>query len=712
MVPLNTLILLINPVFTLFLFGYVFGQRLHNRLNRAFLALVGTFLLITLGEFLMRVSSAQPVVIRSLIQITTSLFFISSFAFLNFIYAFTKRKPDRAYYVFAVMCVICFLLPLLNISMHKLPYNYSNGSLSPLPNALFSVIFLLFNTPVTLYGIGLAVFSFFKEEDPIQKKRLKIWLVGLGVAFIYVLLITFIFPVLFHDPEISAYGSLSIIIIDLFAYWAVRRHNFLTVNVRQLEEILEKIFGTSNDAIFLLNNKCRIVKTNQAAMDAFEFNVKSIDSFFLTDFVPHLATDAVLDHTEIEMQIANKKHIFLITKTDLIAADETIHFLVFMRDITNSKKAAEEQLRTQQLESLGVLAGGIAHDFNNLLCGVVSSLGFVKTVVDQNSEAGNILAEAERTALSARGLTRQLITFAKGGAPVLENVDIGNIISDTCKFAMSGSTNKLEIQMPDTRLIAHVDAGQIRQVFHNLILNANQAMTNGGVIRVSGVTKQLTDNQQTPPVSTSHLEVKITDQGCGMSPEVLSRIYEPYYSTKKGNSGLGLTVVFAITKRHKGSVNVVSEEGKGTEFTVTLPLTFANEENEQAGTPEVSEKKKGRILIMDDVKVVRLTLRVLLQNLGMEVEEAEDGETAFAKFIDAKSRNNPFFCVITDLTVPGGMCGKQLARKIRDCDEQVHIVVSSGYSSEIELTHYKDFGFTAVLPKPYNIKELRKAISC
>ncbi len=707
MIPLSTISLLASPLFTLFLIGYVYGQRRENRLNHAFLTLAGTYFLLTLSDFAFRM--IHPGNLRHvLLTVATSLFFAASFIFLDFMYAFVKRKRDAYLAIFGVEACAGIVLPFANIPLHAESHLADAGLYSPLPNALFALIFVLYVFPITLFSIGLALHAYRMESDRADKKRIFILMCGMGAAFLYLVGITFVFPRLLKMPILSSFTSLAIIIVDVFIYWSVRRYNFLTVNIRQLEEILDKVFKDAGDAILLVDQNRNIVRANDAA--ARFLGPQPAGALSLYDSIPELSTHDLLVNFETDVRLSGERRSIVVTKTNLHAADETVHHMLTIRDITQVRQAEEDRLRTQQLESLGVLAGGIAHDFNNLLCGIASCFALAKMNLDPHSEAGTILNEGERAALSASSLTRQLLTFAKGGAPVFTVIDAVEVVHDACTFSAHGSRIKLEFAVPSEPVRIRADGGQLRQVFQNLVLNASQSMVNGGVIHICMSTKELSAQQLQPLAAGSYLEVSVTDQGCGIPPEVLPKIFDPYFSTKKGGSGLGLAIAYKILKRHNGHITVSSEVGKGSVFTVYIPISEVDAAPDSRTAPQAVAAPAGRVLIMDDAQVIRITLSMLLRQLGYLVDEAATGEDAIGKFDQAAKAGVKYKMVITDLTVEGGMGGKDLAREIALRDPHIPIILSSGYSEDMEMTHCKEYGFAAVLRKPYSTEELKEVL--
>ena len=377
--------------------------------------------------------------------------------------------------------------------------------------------------------------------------------------------------------------------------------------------------------------------------------------------------------------------------------------LVF-RDITDRLRFEEEQARTQRLESLGVLAGGIAHDFNNILTAITGNLALAKLDVDPDHPVFGCLEDAEAATMRAREVTRQLITFAKGGAPVKRTVVIGELVRETAAFVARATRSKLEFDLHDSLWSADVDEGQITQVINNLVINADQAMPDGGRITVTVENVTLSAPEESLPAG-EYVRCRVKDEGVGIPSERLARIFEPYYTTKKAGNGLGLASVVSIVRRHGGYITVSSEIGIGTQFSVYLPRSSG-----ALDAPRISElpeaKGSDRILLMDDDHAILSTIGPLLRRRGYTVVTAEDGAGAIERYREATASGVPFDAVVMDLTVPGGMGGLEATRQILALDPGARVIVSSGYSDAPVMADHRRYGFADVLPKPYRIEEL------
>ncbi len=382
--------------------------------------------------------------------------------------------------------------------------------------------------------------------------------------------------------------------------------------------------------------------------------------------------------------------------------------LVF-RDATEKERLEAEFLKTQKLESVGILAGGIAHDFNNILTAIIGNISLAKKYALPDDKIMERLQDAEKASMRAKDLTRQLLTFSRGGAPIKKIISVAEIIRDSAKFALRGAKVKCEFSIPDELWPADVDEGQISQVIHNMIINADQAMPDGGIIIVSAENRDVTETHNLPLRPGRYIHISIRDTGTGLSPDFFDKIFDPYFTTKQKGSGLGLTSSYTIVKKHDGHISVESIVGKGTTFHVYLPAPDK--------VSVVTERKaetlhlgRGRVLVMDDEKTVRNVLGEMLKYLGYEVEFAGDGNEALELYKKAKKFSKSFDVVIMDITIPGGMGGKDTIKKLLEMDPKARAIVSSGYSTDPIMADFRSYGFASLVTKPYLIEELSSVL--
>ena len=392
------------------------------------------------------------------------------------------------------------------------------------------------------------------------------------------------------------------------------------------------------------------------------------------------------------------------------AGSEIIGTVLVIRDVTVRQRFEQEMERTSQLESLGILAGGIAHDFNNILTAVMGNITMAMLDAEGLASVGHYLQEAERATLRARGLTQQLLTFAKGGDPVRTAVLLPEIIREVAEFALHGSRVKCEFDLPPGLWPADADKGQLGQVVQNLVINAVQAMPEGGTIRIGATNETVRPDAQRPFRPGDYVHISVADAGMGIKPEHLAKIFDPYFTTKQQGSGLGLTTVYSIVHKHEGHIEVESEPGHGTTFHLWLPALReknpgAAETGDEAATP-----MKGRVLFMDDEESIVVMAGMILRRLGMDVELARNGAETVQKFSEAYAAGRPFDLVVMDLTVPGGVGGREAIDQLRRIDPDVRAIVSSGYSSDPVLANYRAYGFCGMLAKPYKVDDFVRVL--
>ncbi|MCH7780920.1 MAG: PAS domain S-box protein [Acidobacteria bacterium] len=376
-----------------------------------------------------------------------------------------------------------------------------------------------------------------------------------------------------------------------------------------------------------------------------------------------------------------------------------------MLDVTVEKRLTEELLNARKLESVGMLAGGIAHDFNNSLMGILGNLSIAKSRVGKKHAAYGRLREAEKAALRAKGLTRQLLTFSKGGAPVRRTTSIEGVIRDTVQFVLSGSNVRGQVIVEPGLWPAEVDAGQISQVIENLVLNAVQAMPDGGLVQVEADNVDVPAGSGLPVCQGCFVRIRVSDEGIGIPPEAVDRIFDPYFTTKEHGSGLGLATSYAIVQKHEGHLAVRSRQGGGTEFTLHLPAGKEVERMREENEP-VAAAHRGHVLVMDDDDLVRDTIGAMLAGLGHSAEFASDGESAVQAYRSAMQAGRPFDAVILDLTIRGGYGGEEAMRRLLEIDPGAVGIVSSGYSESPVMAEAHRFGFRDCIAKPYRPTEL------
>jgi signal transduction histidine kinase/CheY-like chemotaxis protein len=373
-------------------------------------------------------------------------------------------------------------------------------------------------------------------------------------------------------------------------------------------------------------------------------------------------------------------------------------------EIAQREQMEEELLRARKLESLGVLAGGIAHDFNNFLMIIRGNIELAKAHLDVEDPVQGILDQIASAYHRAVLLSSQLLTFAKGGAPIRRVVSVAKLVTDAVQLARAGAPTSITLHIAEDLGFAHVDPGQIGQALHNILLNARQAMPEGGIIEVRAereVNLMVANNSDANP----RVRISIRDYGCGIPADVLPRIFDPYFTTRLGGNGLGLATAYAIVAKHGGHISVESKSGEGSVFTVDLP---ASQQGLAESAPVVTNMQVGteRVLVMDDDEAIRNLLETVLGKLGYEVQTARDGAEAIAVYEQAQVAGKRFDLVLLDLTVSGGMGGVETAAKLKELDPSSKLIVSSGYSDAPVMSDFAKYGFDGVIAKPSTAAEI------
>lgn len=405
------------------------------------------------------------------------------------------------------------------------------------------------------------------------------------------------------------------------------------------------------------------------------------------------------------------------------------------KDLSAQKKVEDDHIKTQKLESIGVLAGGLAHDFNNLLTIILGNLDLARLFAGENPDIIEALDHAAEASLRAGDLTRQLITFSKGGQPVKQIADIGQLIKDTVVFAASGSNVAYDFTISDGLPPVEFDEGQMRQVVHNLVQNAKEAMSGGGTLRVRVREIHLAAGEISSLPAGRYVQTDFTDHGTGIAQEHLHQIFDPYFSTKEMSAvkgrGLGLAVSYSIIRNHGGAITVDSRFGAGTTFSVFLPASGdeTSETDEEPAavapvappiTPAPSRRPpaasppgpmRGRVLVVDDETLMLEMAGTALCQMGYDAELCRDGAEAIVRYQIGLDSGKPFAAVILDLTVPGGMGGRETLGRLREIDPSVQAAISSGYTNDPIATTYGSEGFAAFVAKPYTLKTLEELLA-
>lgn len=374
-------------------------------------------------------------------------------------------------------------------------------------------------------------------------------------------------------------------------------------------------------------------------------------------------------------------------------------------DISRRKKMEEEMIKAQKLESIGVLAGGIAHDFNNFLTVILNGIVYLEETCDGDEVSKTVMEDMKNVVEKAKTVSSELLTFSRGGAPVKEVTSIATLIKNNVEFFLSGSNVKADINLDKGLWSAEADAGKIVQALSNTVLNAVHAMPDGGTLEIKASNEIIKDSPDLPIEKGKYIRISILDHGSGIENDALSKIFDPYYTTKAKATGMGLTTVYSIIKHHEGHIEVNSEAGKGTEVIIHLPA-YNIEPALKEEVTELAMTEGLKLLFMDDENRLREIVSKLLRLSGHKVAEAANGSEAVQYFEEAMNSGKPFDAVILDLTIPGGMGGKETIERLLELDSTVKAIVASGYSNDPVIANFRAYGFSGSLQKPYMVEDL------
>ena len=410
-------------------------------------------------------------------------------------------------------------------------------------------------------------------------------------------------------------------------------------------------------------------------------------------------------HDELEQRVAERTEELMWTNEEMRA------------EMTERKQIEEALLRARTLESLGILAGGIAHDFNNLVMIVKGSIGLAIDCLSPSHDACQFLEYAQKSMDQAKELTSQMITFSRGGSPVKKICDVAKIVRDAVQETTKGTVVRVRFDFPDKSCPAEIDEHQIKQVFYNLTTNAVEAMPNGGTIMVKMEHTEIQADDGLPIQEGSYLRITFDDEGLGIPEDHLTKIFDPYFTTKEMGAqkgmGLGLSVCYSVLMKHGGHIAVKSHLGEGASFILYLPLRYLPLRVYQMKKKKVKitlPPGTSRVLIMDDNYHVRKIERKYLEKLGYEVTDVKDGQEAIDVYKKAFHSGTPFDLVILDLTVPQGWGGQLTLERLLKIDPDISAIIASGYVNDPVIENYGDYGFQGALKKPFKRDEMKKLV--
>ena len=489
----------------------------------------------------------------------------------------------------------------------------------------------------------------------------------------------------------------------------------LLESARTMTNILEK----TTDGFFAVDSEWKLTYVNAAAESIFARKRDELIGGVLWERFPELVGSVFQENYEkvmaekvaIEFEASDPSGK---TWYEVHAYPSNGGVSVFFRDISERKKSETERLTTSKLESLGTLAGGIAHDLNNILTVISGNIGLAQ--IEAPADSGSLLgflSKAGQAAQHAAHLSSQLLTFSKGGAPLKKVVSMGELLEHSAEFSLYGSNLRADFDIAVDLWKAEVDAGQIEQVVNALMLNARDAMPQGGTVRVRARNVVFQENTGAPLPSGRYVKVTISDRGAGIPEELRAKIFDPYFTTKPMGTGLGLAISYSVVKKH-GGLLVLEEFIRGR---LRIHVLSARERKSREGWGRTARPPRRpfhynhqRVLVMDDEEAIRELTSQLLSTLGYEVTAVPDGLEAVRLYERALRKGEHFQAVILDATVRGGMGGVATIERLRKMDPKVNAIICSGYSDEAALSEFLAYGFRGALPKPFTRSELADAL--
>ncbi len=576
----------------------------------------------------------------------------------------------------------------------------------------------------TFAFMGIAYYLAIKYRNKIknlQQKKQTTFILFTGIiAVTFCLLGILILLFLANGLKWIPYlGNVFFLIWASGLFYAMSKYSFLALTPYHA---VKNIIATMSDSLLLLDLHNHIEFTNSATLNLLGYQDREIINQpiqLILAYPPaqvmkltNLIHEAPVSNLEINFRSKDGKIIPVLFSSSMMTdSDNTVYGLVCIaRDITDNKKAQEELRRAQKIESLGILAGGIAHDFNNLLGGIFGYIELAKNLTTPDQKIHTYLENALFSFHRAKNLTQQLLTFTKGNQPAKQVTSIKKLIRETTIFALSGSNIICKYNFMKNLWLVEIDQTQITQVLSNIIINARQVMHDRGLIEIevdnSYLHTALNTTEIYPLQDNRYLKISIKDHGTGIPEADLPKIFDPFFTTKPNGVGLGLTISHSIIKNHGGYINVDSTPGSGTVFNIYLPASNESVAMDDIKTPTGKSTGGWKILLMDDEVFLLELFKEILENMNNTVEIAANGEEAVQKYINSTGSGLGFDLVILDLTVPGGMGGRETIAKLLEINPQVKGIASSGYSEDPVLINPEEYGFRGAIRKPFLIEEL------
>ena len=700
---------LLASLVILYILAYVIGQRKRHEANRAFVLLFIDLFILNFLEFFVRINSAHPSTATVLLHLTGFFGAFNGFLFLNFVCAVAQKERGKGLLVWGGIALSGAILSLLpgNAFATQVPgplgFEY-------IPSAFFIAMVFVAIIPPEIFAFIIAINTYYRSKDDRVKREIVFLLFGTLSAGAFYITIVLLLTFLLHWPQGTLFSSTAFTVFALVLFRAITKHKFLSFDIAQIQNVSKRLFSNMRDAVVVLDSQGRAIEANNAALDFFRVELPRLNRDAIVRRIPDYRFNEAYCDNRFTLSTGDASMTIILTQSTVSESDASMGRILVIRDITGDVRIEQELSRARQIESLGLLAGGIAHDFNNLLTGILGSFSLIQTAANGNDDVCRVADLGKKASQQAAALTHRLLTFAKGGEPVKEAINLRDLIIENVTFALHGSNCLSSISIPDETTTIIADRGQMAQVFQNLSINAIQAMPGGGTISVVGTQMRLSEHDGLPLPQGEYIRILFSDEGSGIAPENRSRIFTPYFTTKSKGSGLGLATCYSILKKHGGHITLPLKQEKGVTFSIYLPYSSSPLTKKEAAAGD-SFSGKGAVLVVDDELFVRQALSAMLTHIGFSVETARNGDDALRAFEDSERRGNDFVLCIIDLTMPGGISGKQLGELLLERNPAQKIIISSGYHEDTVMANFTDFGFAGVLPKPFDVDAIKSVIS-
>lgn len=478
------------------------------------------------------------------------------------------------------------------------------------------------------------------------------------------------------------------------------------------------------DLIAVIDGNGKRIWNNRAYFDTLGYNPEELvntNSFLEIHPDDRLLVETVFKESmetgigrriEYRMRHKNGHWIPLESKATVVRNEEGFVDCIVLvaRDISDRKRMEEELQQAQKMESVASISGKVADDFNDLITAMLGKINMARQLVKTTTPEAKFLAEAAEVGDKAQRLILELLSLSTQNVKATTAINLHQLLPQCVERGVPpGSLARSELVMPEGRILLQGSVQVIGGAIDQLLRNAVESMEKRGLIRVD-LSLERVDRGGALLKAGLYAVIRIRDQGQGIREEHMKHIFEPYFSTKPGHQGLGLSSALAAASEHGGTIRIYSNYGTGTEAVMYLPATLEEDPTRNLARSTNRLSNRRRVLVMDDERFVREFVIALLEQLGYEAVATKDGDELVEEFRASVRIKKPYNAVITDLLVPDGMGGESIPEKLRKFDPNVKIIVTSGFANHPALLRYRDYGFDGALSKPFRAETLKERL--